>query len=301
MLALCFAGVDGLSNGDNANVSECALDLDRQKILGNILSKASQQIKAAASVPALSIGCLASVVAYGAMLNAIDAEFEDIVSSSMVKDQNKDTSIPQLEDYQRHYQRYSRNTSPSPSTAKFQFLESWKDEFLAAVYHATKSVQSPDSQDIFHVRDLLLNTGSTSLSPSDLVSSPTEGGLKTTDANNKFKRSPRSPFPNNLRMLQCGGLFFRSSTNLGGNNSSITSRVLSSPYDKRRTCLTRSLTVGTMSAVPFHSNSRLYYKQQSEPILELPPALEGGSSCIIKNCTITPPSPMYNWGDAGGG
>lgn len=264
ILALSFAGVDGLSNGDNT------LDLDRKEILGNILNKASRQIEAAASVPALSIGCLPSVVAYGAMLNAINEEFEDIVASSLVKDQGKDNSIPQLEDYQRHYQRYSRNTSPSPSTAKDQFLEAWKEEFLVAVYHATESVLSPDSQDIFHVRDLLLDSiGSTS--SSDLSSSPIEGGIKI-DANNKFKRSPRSPrstvvLPNNPRMLQCSG-----GSNLGGSN---VMRLLSSPpYDEGRSGLTRSQTVGSASAIPFHhSNSRVYYKQQSEPIIELPPTM----------------------------
>ena len=273
MLALCFAGVDGLSTGDST------LDLDRKEILGNILNKACRQIEAAASVPALSIGCLPSVVAYGAMLNAIDEEFEDIVSSSMIKDQGKDNSTPQLEDYQRHYQRYSRNTSPSPSTAKDQFLEAWKTEFLVAVYHATESVLSPDLQDIFHVRDLLLDSiGSTSTSSSDLSSSPTEGGIKI-DANNKFKRSPRSPrstvvLPNNPRMFQSsGGSFFGlSSSNLGGSN---VMRLLSSPpYDEGRSGLTRSQTVGSASAIPFHhSNSRVYYKQQSEPILELPPTM----------------------------
>lgn len=273
MLALCFAGVDGLSNGDST------LDLDRKEILGNILNKARGQIEAAASVPALSIGCLPSVVAYGAMLNAIDEEFEDIVSSSLINDQGKDNSTPQLEDYQRHYQRYSRNTSPSPSTAKDQFLEAWKEEFLVAVYHATESVLSPDSQDIFHVRDLLLDSiGSSSTSSSDLSSSPTEGGIKN-DANNKFKRSPRSPrstvvLPNNPRMFQSsGGSFFRSSSsNLGGSN--VMKLLSSPPYDEGRSGLTRSQTVGSASAIPFHhSNLRVYYKQQSEPILELPPTM----------------------------
>jgi hypothetical protein len=286
MLALCFTGVDGLSSTGGG---DSTLDLDRKEILGNILNKARRQIEAAASVPALSIGCLPSVVAYGAMLNAIDDEFEDIVSSSMIKDQGKDNnSTPQLEDYQRHYQRYSRNTSPSPSTAKDQFLESWKEEFLVAVYHATESVLSPDSQEIFHVRDLLLDSiGSTSsTSSSDLSSSPTEGGGIKTDANSNkfFKRSPRSPrstvvLPTNPRMFQGsgGGSYFRSSSsNLGGSN---VMRLLSSPtYDEGRIVgLTRSQTVGSASAsIPFHHTnnpSRVYYKQQSEPILELPPAM----------------------------
>jgi len=154
------------------------------------------------------MGCLPSIVAYGAILNAVDEEFEKIVSSSMDTTETKDHSIPQLEDYQRHYRRYSLNTCPAPSTMRDQFLEAWKEEFLVVVYNATESVLSPDSQDIFHVREILLEAGSPSLAAS--ASSSTDG-LQTDAANKiKIKRSPRSPrsvvFPN-PRMLR-GGSFF---------------------------------------------------------------------------------------------
>ena len=115
-------------------------------------------------MPSLSIGYMPSVLAYAAMLNAVEEEFERIAREGDAegRDQegmeaencnNKDTS-PRLEGFQRDYRRYSRSQGVGPSrqqsasarscstsndleSGKELFLEAWKEQFLTTVSHAT--------------------------------------------------------------------------------------------------------------------------------------------------------------------
>ena len=59
----------------------------KQEILQKVLVNACAQIEGAASVPSLSIGCLPSILAYGAMVNAIEEEFDKLVSESINEDE----------------------------------------------------------------------------------------------------------------------------------------------------------------------------------------------------------------------
>jgi hypothetical protein len=301
MMALCYCGAaaataDGSRRAISAEAAavraEREVGLDRREILGAVLGNAQRQIEAAAAVPALSMGCLPSVVAYGAMLNAVEEEFEKVASSAMETDRVDDS--PQLEDYQRHYRRYSRSQSSggggggggaswSPARARRPsdrelFLEAWKEQFLAAVYHATDGILAPDSDDIFRVRELLLDqarpaTGAGAQSAAATATatatatstSPTEGPKSDASKTRRSPRSPRSVIFPNPRMLR-GGSFFR-----------LNSGVLS-PYDARgRSPLSfRSLSssVATATAALPH---RMYHKQTSEPIAEVHAGWGGGS------------------------
>ncbi|KAL7540508.1 hypothetical protein ACHAXR_010172 [Thalassiosira sp. AJA248-18] len=307
LLALAYcSSVDGRSTntGATAIAAERILGLERKEILQNVLDSACKQIEGAASVPALSIGCLPSVLAYGAVLNAVEEEFDKIAadnanSSGVGSDRmemEKDVgSSPQLEDFQRHYRRYSRNTSPSPASSaaaptnlesdKELFLEAWKEQFLVTVFHATNCFLSPDSQDIFNVRELLLDQlvkddkeSAAAGSPSS-AASPTETSKLSQDGLKKRSpRSPRSvvigPSPRTMR----GASFFRQGSSSRSSFSSLQGSSLLSPYDARgRTASTSSIgSIGENKTVSFRSSSnghsvphhRAYYKQTSEPIAE---------------------------------
>ena len=270
-----------------ASAAERMLGLDRQEILQKVLVNACAQIEGAASVPSLSIGCLPSILAYGAMVNAIEEEFDKLVSESITEDETdgsmelekEQLSSPQLEDFQRHYQRYTRNTSPSPATNskpvnvesdKELFLEAWKEQFLVTVFHATNCFMSPESEDIYKVRELLLDTVAKDNENGGTPSSPTENS-KT----NPKKRSPRSPrsvvignSPN--RQMLRGGSFFRA-----GSSSSTTS--LLSPYDSRgRTISSNKDHTASTSSMP----RRSYYKQTSEPITSSKVPSMNNGSCL---------------------
>mmetsp|Transcript_18175 Transcript_18175/g.39288 ORF Transcript_18175/g.39288 Transcript_18175/m.39288 type:complete len:810 (-) Transcript_18175:158-2587(-) len=299
LLALCYCGaVDECTANAAATASaaERMLGLDRKEILSKVLKNACAQIEGAASVPSLSIGCLPSVLAYGAMLNAVEEEFEKIqlasagASSKDAAMEMEKNSSPQLEDFQRHYRRYSRNQSPLNSATsavskivsdKELFLEAWKEQFLVTVFHATNCFLSPDSEDIFKVRELLLDQvqedAAAATSP---TSSPTEINKQEGTIKKRSPRSPRSVMFNaggtNPRMLRGSSFFSR-----GSSNSSSVS--LLSPYDSRGRASTGSgigsssnANVGESSVFRRSSAStahaahphRAYYKQTSEPIAE---------------------------------
>jgi len=293
MLALCFeAGMDGAGMNVHGMISaaEGMLGIDRKEILERVLSNACGQIEGAASVPSLSIGCLPSVLAYGAMVNAVEEEFDKLVEEGVEKDEmdaimelEKDDMVessPQLEDFQRHYRRYSRNTSPSPAAKpanvesdKELFLEAWKEQFLVTVFHATNCFLSPESQDIFKVRELLLDQVSDKDGEDGTNASSPGSSSPTTKDQGIKKRSPRSPrsvaignSPN--RQMLRGGSFFRQ----GSSFSSTTS--LLSPYDARgRSSFSSGMHTMESSASPSFRSSqasaptrRSYHKQTSEPI-----------------------------------
>jgi len=305
LLALAYCSVvDGESTNTEATASaaERILGLERKEILKKVLTSACTQIEGAASVPSLSIGCLPSVLAYGAVVNAVEEEFEKIASAggnektdAMQAMEMEKNGSPQLEDFQRHYRRYSRNQSPTPSAStsnlesdKELFLEAWKEQFLVTVFHATNCFMSPDSQDIFKVRELLLDqvkdtedTAASSPSSTTPGSSPTEGSKLQEGAKKRSPRSPRSVMiaGSNPRMLRGGSSFFSRQSSSSSNNT----RLLS-PYDSRgRTTASASSVASGNNAGPQQSESfrslsgssnvhtaqhRAYYKQTSEPIAE---------------------------------
>ncbi|KAL7442831.1 hypothetical protein ACHAXH_009539 [Discostella pseudostelligera] len=254
------------------SAAEGMFGLNLKEILGNILSNTCQQIESATCKPALSIGCLPSIVAYGAVLNALDDEFDKIASC---------TASPQLEDFQRHYQRYSRAQSPSYHTAsssdiqtkKEELLEVWKDEFLVMVFRATNGFLSPDSDDILKVRELLLDPVKlTANSPSPETSSPSNEENKQEGSKKRSPRSPRSIIANSV-LSRNSSLF----TSQSSTSSLSDSARLLSPNNSMGHSST-SLGVGSCSRpASFRSKSggavatasqphRAYYKQMSEPI-----------------------------------
>ena len=315
MLALCFTsavdGVGGVLPTDAevmATAAERMLGIDRKEILDKVLANACAQIEGAASVPSLSIGCLPSVLAYGAMVNAVEEEFEKLVASegkdlgmdAIMEMEREDimepSSSPQLEDFQRHYRRYSRNTSPSPTSNSTPanvesdrelFLEAWKEQFLVTVFHATNCFLSPESQDIYKVRELLLDQvsngtedGTPTTSPGS--SSPTEGSKQSPK-----KRSPRSPRSVTLsnspnRQQFRGGSFFHQRS---GSNASSTTSLLS-PYDSQgRTVSAKSVASPSFHSVYGSSTSTgprrsHYYKQTSAPIISEVPDMNNREHCL---------------------
>jgi len=257
-----------------------------------VLAGACRQIEGAASVPSLSIGCMPSVLAYGAVMNAVEEEFEKIAEGGSEGGEEGEgmemekNGSPQLEDFQRHYRRYSRNQGPSSQSSaaspsnlesdKELFLEAWKEQFMVTVFHATNCFLSPDSQEIFKVREMLLDQvkdGENALTSTSPASSPTEGKLQ----DGTKKRSPRSPRSvaiagSNPRMLRgSGSSFFSRQSSIGSSGAS-----LLSPYDSRgRATSVPSVGSGKVSFRSLSGSSnvrasqhRSYYKQVSEPIAE---------------------------------
>ena len=283
-LSYCSSVDDQSTNtGATATAAERILGLDRKQIMQNVLKSACKQIEGAASVPALSIGSLPSVVAYGAILNAVEEEFEKVATSSSSPTMEMEKGQPQLEDFQRHYRRYSRNQSPLLDASKLEsdreiFLEAWKEQFLVTVNHATNSFLSPDSQDIYNVSELLLDQikDSENGAASMPAASPTE--ISKTSSERLKKRSPRSPQGSprsittmngtNPGMLR-GSSFFQSQ---GSSLSRQGSSSLVSPYDSRGRTVSTSGIEDKVSS--FRRSSGIsaqrgyYHKQHSEPIVE---------------------------------
>ena len=180
--------------------------LDRHEFLSNILSTTCHQIEGASSVPTLSIGCLPSQVAYAAVLNAFDDEItkndmnviEDSSQHSVTySDHGRERSGSyQLEDFQRHYRRYSRSQSPSMASIKKQLLESWRGRFLLAIFHGTNGFLAPDSLDIARIRELLIDATPMRQDPSSTgTRDNSESTLATSISATKKPRSPKSVIP----------------------------------------------------------------------------------------------------------
>lgn len=188
----------------SGGITLAEVGLDRYDFLSNVLTTACRQIEGASSVPALSIGCLPSQVAYAAVLNA----FEDEIQKHMVvlgdssqhsltySDNGRDrtTGSYQLEDFQRHYRRYSRSQSPSSPlfSIQKQLLEAWREQFLLAIFHGSSCFLTPDSEDTARIRGLLVDSSSLDSSSSAAAKEASEGSLATSISTTK-KRSPRSP------------------------------------------------------------------------------------------------------------
>lgn len=275
-VALSYCRVTGHSSIDTKETLESAAQrifgFNIKEILRNILSSACQQIEGGTSKPVLSIGCLPSIVAYGAILNALDNEFKMIASCLG----HNNSTPPQLEDFQRHYQRYSRAHSPSLhsasniQTSTEEVLSVWKDEFLAMVYHATNGFLSPDSDDILKIRELLLDPIKLTLtSPSLDTSSPSN---EETKQEGTKKRSPCSP-----RSILASSVLSRDPSLFASQTSSLSdSARLLSPYNYVGRSSTSS-GAGSIRPKSFRSQSggavatatqphRAYYKQMSDPV-----------------------------------
>ena len=187
----------------------------RRSVLSGVLSSACSQIERASSVPALSLGTGPSIVAYAAFLNAVEDEFDAARASVAAspprptchEDDETMEDAAGLEDYQRHYRRYSR-ASPAPAgndpsraeakaeEAAVSFLDAWKAHFLVEVYHASECYLNPDDQGILDVREMLLDEcieGAGGEASATVSSSPTSSPRGRTITESKGKRSPRSP------------------------------------------------------------------------------------------------------------
>ncbi|KAK1745867.1 cyclin family protein [Skeletonema marinoi] len=200
------------SSPSGAGTTLAEVGLDRYDFLSNVLTTACHQIEGASSVPELSIGSLPSTVAYAAVLNAFEDEVQkhlndmnvvrDASQHSLTYSDNGRNMVGsgsyQLEDFQRHYRRYSRSQSPSTPMAsiKKQLLETWREQFLLAIFHGTNCFLTPDSEEVSRVRVLLLDSKPT-LKDSGLATTTRDAAaeapltISTTSATKK--RSPRSP------------------------------------------------------------------------------------------------------------
>ena len=184
---------------------------DRHEFLSNVLTTACHQIEGASSVPELSIGSLPSTVAYAAVLNAFDDEIQKHLADMNVVREASQNSLTysdsgrefvgsgsyQLEDFQRHYRRYSHSKSPSPmASIKKQLLDTWREQFLLAMFHGTNCFLTPDSEGVCRVREILLDSKST-CKESGLATTTraaaAEAPLATSSTIATKKRSPRSP------------------------------------------------------------------------------------------------------------
>mmetsp|Transcript_5404 Transcript_5404/g.11074 ORF Transcript_5404/g.11074 Transcript_5404/m.11074 type:complete len:772 (+) Transcript_5404:434-2749(+) len=262
--------------------SAAQLGLNRIEILQAILASACRQTEGASSVPALSLGCLPSVVGYSALLNAIDDEFDkqgQQRQGTTMDGMEEDKMIHsyQLEDFQRHYRRYARSQSApiqehgrQQELEKEQFLAAWKEQFLLALYHATSGYLAPDTADVFRVRELLDEIQSESLQENAEVSSPQEttgdeAGVQSSPTNKKKSRSPRSPRSvisgmTSARFRGSGSFFSRGST---------VSNVSCSPYDAggKDAEAHSSSKSSRFSISGGHNMGKTYYQRQiSEPL-----------------------------------
>lgn len=248
--------------------------LDRHEFLSNVLTTACHQIEGASSVPELSIGSLPSTVAYAAVLNAFEGEIQkhlndmnvvgDASQNSLTYSDNGSDMIGsgsyQLEDFQRHYRRYSRSTSPSTPMApiKKQLLQAWREQFLLAIFQGTNGFLTPDSEGVSRVREILLDS-KPSRNDSGLATATTaeaaEAPLTASNTSTK-KRSPRSPTSVIPRVS------VSSSRTFSGN--SFFSRVGSS--DIRTSDASAPPPPPSRSASARIRINKEYFKQVSEPI-----------------------------------
>ena len=216
-------GCESAPSSSSRHTSCPSLLPSRRSVLSGVLSSACSQIERASSVPALSLGTGPSVVAYAAFLNAVEDEF-DSARASAASSSSSPPSRPgdeamedaaavaaaeraRLEDYQRHYRRYSRGSAPrdgpgrdgAGEEAAGSFLDAWKAHFLVEVYHASECYLSPDDQGILDVREMLLDeciegAGGEVASASAAAASPSSSPARGRSAPEvKGKRSPRSP------------------------------------------------------------------------------------------------------------
>ncbi|KAL9182394.1 hypothetical protein ACHAXT_013046 [Thalassiosira profunda] len=274
MLALSYcASVDAqsLDTAATAAAAERVLGLDRTEILGNVLKSACAQIEGAAGVPALSIGCAPSVVAYAAVLNAVDEEFDRAAVAAYSDGDGMEVEgegQPGLADFQRHYRRCSHNNvsasvaGSSGASDRDLFLEAWREQFLVGVYDATHGALDPDAADLLPVRELLM----------DLVTESKEGS-PASPTETTAKRAPRSP-SRSPRSVATGS----------PSRSSLVSRAslcrvgaakatLLSPYDAHGRATSTSTVdarAPSFGGVPPSAGvaRRSFYKQTSEPLPE---------------------------------
>lgn len=296
LLRILAFSSNGIGNDDDGAALADSMGVDRRELLQEIVTKTCHQTEGASSVPALSIGCLPSMVAYASLLNTIDEVFSKHAGHgrrgsslegeniTMMEDEDTNSSSYELEDFQRHYRRFSRNQN-APNNAsgevmeKELYLEEWKEQFLMTVFHATNYFLAPDTEDVIRVRELLLDE-ITPMSTKETngaapVASPTEVKTQSSEISSSTKkRSPRSP-----RSIITGmtSARFRGSSSFFSRSSSIGSNTLCSPYDSsRRTSFTCDNLAGqgfetqlnsTSSRSAFgNSGKRSYFKQTSAPI-----------------------------------
>ncbi|KAL3799968.1 hypothetical protein HJC23_007441 [Cyclotella cryptica] len=281
----------GVTLGAGAHLA-VKVGVDRRPIVQAIFASACHQTECAASVPSLSLGCLPSVVAYAAFLNATEEVFnkqhghsqrrEDGMDEDIVmEDEEKRVGSYELEDFQRHYRRFSRSqsapipqhhqTMQAPVMDKEHYFEAWKELFLVTVFQASNSFLCPDSEDIICVRELLLKEVtplSTNDNTQDSADFSTEKNPSAEVSPSTKKRSPRSP----RSVVGMTSARFRVSSSFFSRSSS--SNVGCSPYDTLRTSFgasskgsdTPSRQSSSSRLVTLGSNKRPYFKQVSAPI-----------------------------------
>lgn len=261
------------SSSASVGMTLAEVGLDRYEFLSNVLTAACRQIEGASSVPELSIGSLPSTVAYAAVLNAFEDEIKKHLNDMNVIRDSSQHSLTysdngrekegsyKLEDFQRHYQRYSRSQSPSTPMAsiKKQLLEAWREQFLLAIFHGTNCFLTPDSEDVSRVRELLLDSspmckdsGLTRTTRGESVTSLAPSATPTTK-----KRSPRSPTSVISRVS------VSSSRTFSGNSF----------FSRHISCSDIGASEASAPPPPRSSSARLrinkeYLKQVSEPIPE---------------------------------
>ncbi len=249
--------------------------LDRHEFLSNVLTTACHQIEGASSVPELSIGSLPSTVAYAAVLNAFEGEIQKHLNEmNVVRDASQNSSTYsdngrdmigsgsyQLEDFQRHYRRYSRSQSPPTPMApiKKQLLQAWREQFLVAIYQGTNCFLTPDSEGVSRVREILLDSKSTrndsGLATTTAAAAAAAEAPPTASNTSTKKRSPRSPTSVIPRVS------VSSSRTFSGN--SFFSRVASS--DIRTSDASAPPPPSRSSSARIRMNKE-YFKQVSDPI-----------------------------------
>lgn len=308
MLGFTCNAIDGCVLGAGAYLAE-KVGVDRHRILSDVFASSCHQIEGAASVPALSLGCLPSVVAYAAVLNAMEDAFSKqlglVKGDTMTDDQEKQGSYD-LEDFQRHYRRYSRSQSAPIAhhqaqyavMNKDQYLEAWKEKYVMAVFQASNCFLAPDSGDICCVRELLLNEVSPLLSENQDAVSPTEE--KSSDATSPTKkRSPRSP----RSVMGMSQVRFSGSSSFFSRSSS--SSVIQTPYERRSSLAStrRSDSFRSSSSTSQLSSGNLkrsYFKQASAPL-----ASEHHSASFMNDMSqfptraSTPEVPQWDYNEAG--
>lgn len=286
--------------GDNNSVlgtgSHLAMKVgvDRRQIMSAIFASSCHQTEGAASVPSLSLGCLPSVVAYAAVLNA----FEEVLCKQLGLTQMRDDDnmmtdegeekwgAYDLEDFQRHYRRYSRSQSApipqeySAQTAivnKEEFLEAWKDKFVVAVFQASNCFLAPDSEDIMCVRELLAKEVPplSNENAEDSVVSPSEE-KSSIDASPTKKRSPRSP----RSVMGMSQVRFSGSSSFFSRSNSSTNMLQSSFGTNKRP---NSFRPSSTSQLSSGNLKKPYFKQSSAPL-----GTDHHSEPFISNTSLFP-------------
>lgn len=318
LFGFCCNSIDGNNGcvlGAGAHLA-VKLGIDRGQITSAVFASACHQIEGAASVPALSLGCLPSVIAYAAVLNAIDETFCKHISfvqnedeNNMVVDDDEKVDSYDLEDFQRHYRRYSRSQSaPIPYDHQAQhcvmnkekYLEAWKEKFAVAVFQASNCFLAPDSQDIICVQELLTKeiTALVADSSEDSAISPTDERSSSSVSATTKKRSPRSP----RSVMSMSQIRFSGSSSFFSRSSS--SNMLQASYDRRTSFASSkeqdSFRSSSTSQLTSENLKRPYFKQASAPL-----AAEHHSESFMANMShfparaSTPEVPQWRQNHAG--